>query len=87
MKKQEFNREFANSLAFRRKCELFDVTPTTRQASKYRNGKGLLFKLEHGLLPTVTTTPIIKPFLEWCKKRGVNPTKYQRKRYNLSCHD
>ena len=39
------NRKFAKEdTAFQKACEVNGVRPTTRQASKYRNGKGAAFK-------------------------------------------
>ena len=38
------NNEFRKDKVFRKCCEKMDVLPTTRQASKFRNGKGLAIK-------------------------------------------
>ena len=42
---QSTNKDFSkNSMAFIAACETADLKPTSRQASKFRNGKGLAFK-------------------------------------------
>jgi len=38
------NREFRKDKIFRKCCEKMEILPTTRQASKFRNGKGLAIK-------------------------------------------
>ena len=44
------NAEFAKENAtFRKACEAAGVEPTTRQASKYRNGQGIAYKTREGL--------------------------------------
>jgi hypothetical protein len=41
------NTEFANSdYVFRKACALADVPPSPRQASKYRNGRGVAYKFK-----------------------------------------
>lgn len=40
------NKEYANSKDFTEKCEKVGVKPTKRQASKYRNKKGSVYKKE-----------------------------------------
>ena len=41
---RETNDEFSKRRIFARACELADVDPTTRQASKYRRGRGMAIK-------------------------------------------
>lgn len=40
---QSINRNFAQSPLFRKACELAKTEPTKRQASKFRNKKGLAY--------------------------------------------
>jgi hypothetical protein len=39
------NREFAKEPRFIHLCQIAEVEPTVRQASKFRNKKGLAFKM------------------------------------------
>jgi len=45
------NRKYAlDNKEFNDLCQKFDVKPTARQASKYRNKKGALYKKSKGLM-------------------------------------
>jgi hypothetical protein len=41
------NRKFTQNRIFIKACELAGVEPTTRQASKFRSGRGISFKFKH----------------------------------------
>ena len=38
------NKKFAETEDFKKKCEFCKVIPTKRQASKYRNKRGIVYK-------------------------------------------
>lgn len=43
MEKRATNKEYAATEQFRQKCSKLKVKPTARQASKYRNQKGIVY--------------------------------------------
>jgi len=51
-----------------------------RQIHKFRRKRGITWMVLHGYRPPKKGKSKAE-FLDWCKKRGVNPTKYQRKRF------
>lgn len=43
--------EYQKDVVFTKACEEAGIKPTLRQYSKWKNGKGIAFKMKHKLLP------------------------------------
>ena len=50
MRHDTTNREFADTEGFKALCKAAGVPATTRQASKYRNGCGIVYKTQKGIV-------------------------------------
>jgi hypothetical protein len=48
------NKKFAETnIEFRKSCELAGITPTARQGSKFRNGKGTAYRFKKNAIKEI----------------------------------